>query len=426
MVKVHVESYGCSRNKADGEIMEALLLKAGHELVETPEQADYVVVNTCAVKDPTELKMAKRIRGLLDSGKKVIVTGCLVHVNPGAIDPRVSGILGVKSIDRIAEAIETAERGGKLVSVEGWRERNPDKLELPRLWKPGVSFVVPISEGCLNACTYCATRFARGVLKSYKPELVVKWVKEAIARGYREIILSSEDTGCYGFDIGTNLAKLLDEITSIEGEFRVRVGMMNPNHVLKFLDELIDAYRDEKVYRFLHLPVQSGDNEVLRRMGRTYTAEEFEEIVRAFRKEIPDLNLNTDIIVGFPGETDEAFMNTVELVKRVRPDKINVSRYSARPGTIAARWKQLPGWLVKERSRLLHRLRLQIAYEMNRAYIGRTVEVLVHGPGKKGGVEGRTFNYKEVILDSGSAGEFIEVKVTWAGSTYLRGVPVED
>ncbi|WP_297514472.1 tRNA (N(6)-L-threonylcarbamoyladenosine(37)-C(2))-methylthiotransferase [Thermococcus sp.] len=426
MVKVHVESYGCSRNKADGEIMEALLLKAGHELVETPEQADYVVVNTCAVKDPTELKMAKRIRELLDSGKKVIVTGCLVHVNPGAIDPRVSGILGVKSIDRIAEAIETAERGGKLVSVEGWRERNPDKLELPRLWKPGVSFVVPISEGCLNACTYCATRFARGVLKSYKPELVVKWVKEAIARGYREIILSSEDTGCYGFDIGTNLAKLLDEITSIEGEFRVRVGMMNPNHVLKFLDELIDAYRDEKVYRFLHLPVQSGDNEVLRRMGRTYTAEEFEEIVRAFRKEIPDLNLNTDIIVGFPGETDEAFMNTVELVKRVRPDKINVSRYSARPGTIAARWKQLPGWLVKERSRLLHRLRLQIAYEMNRAYIGRTVEVLVHGPGKKGGVEGRTFNYKEVILDSGSAGEFIEVKVTWAGSTYLRGVPVED
>ncbi|CAI1492756.1 putative threonylcarbamoyladenosine tRNA methylthiotransferase [Thermococcus nautili] len=426
MVKVHVESYGCSRNKADGEIMEALLLKAGHELVETPEQADYVVVNTCAVKDPTELKMAKRIRELLDSGKRVIVTGCLVHVNPDAIDSRVLGILGVKSIDRIAEAIDVAERGGKLVSVEGWRERNPDKLELPRLWKPGVAFVVPISEGCLNACTYCATRFARGVLKSYKPELVVKWVKEALARGYREIILSSEDTGCYGFDIGTNLAELLDEITAIEGEFRVRVGMMNPNHVLKFLDELIDAYQDEKVYRFLHLPVQSGDNEVLRRMGRTYTVEEFEEIVRAFRKEIPDLNLNTDIIVGFPGETDEAFMNTVELVKRIKPDKINVSRYSARPGTIAARWKQLPGWLVKERSRLLHRLRLQIAYEINRAYVGRTVEVLVHGPGKKGGVEGRTFNYKEVILDSGSVGEFIEVKVTWAGSTYLRGVPVED
>ncbi|WP_099209335.1 tRNA (N(6)-L-threonylcarbamoyladenosine(37)-C(2))-methylthiotransferase [Thermococcus henrietii] len=421
MVKVHVESYGCSRNKADGEIMEAMLLKSGYELVETPENADYVVVNTCAVKDPTELKMAKRIRELLDSGKRVIVTGCLVHVNPDAIDQRVSGILGVKSIDRIAEAIDVAERGGKLVSVEGWRERNLDKLELPRLWKPGVAFVVPISEGCLNACTYCATRFARGVLKSYKPELVVKWVKEAVARGYREIILSSEDTGCYGFDIGTNLAELLDEITAIEGEFRVRVGMMNPNHVLKFLDELIDAYIDEKVYRFLHLPVQSGDNEVLRRMGRTYTVEEFEEIVRAFRKEIPDLNLNTDVIVGFPGETDEAFRNTVELVKRIKPDKINVSRYSARPGTIAARWKQLPGWLVKERSRLLHRLRLQISYEINKAYVGRTVEVLVHGPGKKGGVEGRTFNYKEIILDSGKAGEFVEVKVTWAGSTYLQG-----
>ncbi|QDA30360.1 tRNA (N(6)-L-threonylcarbamoyladenosine(37)-C(2))-methylthiotransferase [Thermococcus indicus] len=424
MVRVHVETYGCTRNRADAEMMEALLVSAGYELVETPENADYVIVNTCAVKDPTEKHMRERIKELLDSGKKVIATGCLVHVNPGAIDPRVSGILGVKSIDMIAEAVGVAERGGKLVSVEGWRERNIDKLELPRLWKGGVAFVVPISEGCLNACTYCATRFARGVLKSYKPELVVKWVKEALARGYKEIQLSSEDTGCYGFDIGTNLAELLDEITAIEGDFRVRVGMMNPNHVLKFLDELVDAYTDEKVYKFLHLPVQSGDNEVLKRMGRTYTVEEFEEIVRTFRKKVCDLNLNTDIIVGFPGETDEAFRNTVELVERVRPDKINVSRYSPRPGAIAAKWKQLPGWKVKERSRELHRLRLAIAYEINRAYVGRTVEVLVHGEGKKGGIEGRTFNYKDIILDSGEPGEFLQVRVEWAGSTYLKGIPL--
>ncbi|WP_297521575.1 tRNA (N(6)-L-threonylcarbamoyladenosine(37)-C(2))-methylthiotransferase [Thermococcus sp.] len=424
MVRVYVESYGCTRNRADGEIMEAILLRAGYELAETPESADYVVVNTCAVKDPTEHKMARRIRELIDSGKKVIATGCLVHVNPGVIDKRVSGMLGVKSIDRIAEAIDVAEKGGKLVSVEGWRERSIDKLELPRLWKPGVSFVVPISEGCLNACTYCATRFARGVLKSYRPELVVKWVKEALARGYREIQLSSEDTGCYGFDIGTNLARLLDEITAIEGDFRIRVGMMNPNHVLKFLDELIDAYRNEKVYKFLHLPVQSGDNEILRRMGRNYTVEEFEEIVREFRRKVPGLNLNTDIIVGFPGESDEAFQNTAELVKRVRPDKINVSRYSPRPGTIAAKWKQLPGWKVKERSRLLHRLRLRIAYEINKAYVGKTVEVLVHGPGKKGGIEGRSFNYKEIILDSGKAGNIVKASVTRAGSTYLEGTLV--
>ncbi len=424
MVRVYVESYGCTRNRADGEIMEAILLRAGYELAETPESADYVVVNTCAVKDPTEHKMARRIRELINSGKKVIATGCLVHVNPGVIDKRVSGMLGVKSIDRIAEAIDVAEKGGKLVSVEDWRERNLDKLELPRLWKSGVVFVVPISEGCLNACTYCATRFARGVLKSYRPELVVKWVKEALARGYREIQLSSEDTGCYGFDIGTNLARLLDEITAIEGDFRIRVGMMNPNNAIKILDELIDAYRSEKVYKFLHLPVQSGDNEILRRMGRNYTVEEFEEIVREFRRKVPGLNLNTDIIVGFPGESDEAFENTVELVKRVRPDKINVSRYSPRPGTIAAKWKQLPGWKVKERSRVLHRLRLRIAYEINQSYVGKTLEVLVHGPGKKGGIEGRSFNYKEIILDSGKAGNIVKASVTRAGSTYLEGALV--
>ena len=422
MVRVYVESYGCTRNRADGEIMEAILLRAGYELAETPESADYVVVNTCAVKDPTEHKMARRIRELIDSGKKVIATGCLVHVNPGVIDKRVSGMLGVKSIDRIAEAIDVAEKGGKLVSVEDWRERSIDKLELPRLWKSGVVFVVPISEGCLNACTYCATRFARGVLKSYRPELVVRWVKEALARGYREIQLSSEDTGCYGFDIGTNLAELLDEITAIEADFRVRVGMMNPNHAIKILDELVEAYGSEKVYKFLHLPVQSGDNDVLKRMGRTYTVEEFEEIVRVFRRKVPGLNLNTDIIVGFPGETDEAFENTVELVERVRPDKINVSRYSRRPGTIAAKWKQIPGWKVKERSRELHRLRLAIAYEINQSYVGKKVEVLVHGEGKKGGIEGRTFNYKDIIVDSGLSGEFREVKVTWAGSTYLMGI----
>ncbi len=197
--------------------------------------------------------------------------------------------------------------------------------------------------------------------------------------------------------------------------------MMNPNHVLKFLDELVEAYQDEKIYRFLHLPLQSGDDEILRRMGRTYTVEEFEEIVRAFRRRIPELNLNTDIIVGFPGESEEAFQNTVEVVKRIRPDKINVSRYSPRPGTIAAKWKQLPGWKVKERSRYLHRLRLQIAHEINRRYLGRELEVLTHGAGKKGGIEGRTMNYKEIILPDAPIGEFLKVRVEKTSTTYLLG-----
>jgi len=420
-MRVHIETYGCTRNKADAEIMEALLLKAGYEIADL-DSAEYVVVNTCAVKDPTEKHMSKRIKELIDSGKRVIVTGCLPHVNPNAIDERVSGILGVKSIDRIVEAIQLAEKGEKLISIEGWKERNIDKLELPRIWKGGVVFVVPISEGCLNACTYCATRFARGVLKSYKPELIVKWVKEALAKGYREIQLSSEDTGCYGFDIGTNLAKLLDEITAIEGDFRVRIGMMNPNNAIKILDELVEVYKDEKIYKFLHLPVQSGDNEILRKMGRTYTVEEFEEIVKEFRKHIKELNLNTDIIVGFPGESEEAFQNTVELVKRIKPDKINVSRFSPRPGTLAAKMKgQIVGWKVKERSRYLHRLRLAISYEINKRYIGREVEVLTHSPGEKGGIEGRTMNYKDIILPDAPIGEFVRVKVTKATSTYLMG-----
>ncbi|AFK21618.1 putative methylthiotransferase [Pyrococcus sp. ST04] len=401
--------------------MAALLYLAGHELVSDENDAEVVVVNSCAVKDPTERKIARRIKELLDEGKKVIVTGCLPHVNPDVIDERVSAILGVKSIDRIVQAVEYALRGEKLISVPDWKKRNLDKLDLPRLSPRGVHFIVPIAEGCLNACTYCATRLARGVLKSYSPEKVVEWVKWAIRQGYKEIWLSAEDTGCYGFDIGTNLAKLLDEITSIEGEFRVRVGMMNPNHVMKFLDELIEAYKDEKIYKFLHLPVQSGDNEILRKMGRTYTVEEFEEIVNAFRREFPDLNLHTDIIVGFPGESEEAFQKSVELIKRIRPDKVNVSRYSPRPGTIAAKWKQLPGWIVKERSRIMHRIRLQISYEINQRYIGKKVDVLVHGEGKKGNIDAVTMNYKHIILPHGEKGEFATAKVKGATSTYLLG-----
>ncbi|OYT32321.1 threonylcarbamoyladenosine tRNA methylthiotransferase [Archaeoglobales archaeon ex4484_92] len=334
-MRVHIETYGCTR---DAEMMEALLFRAGYEIAGL-DSADYVVVNTCAVKDPTEKHMARRIKELLDSGKRVIVTGCLPHVNPSAIDDRVSGILGVKSIDRIVEAIELAERGKKLISVEGWRERSIDKLELPRVWKGGVVFIVPISEGCLNACTYCATRFARGVLKSYKAELIMKWVKEAVA---------------------------------------------------------------------------------------TYTLEEFEEIVREFRKHIKDLNLNTDIIVGFPGESEEAFQNTVKLIKRVRPDKINVSRFSPRPGTPAAKMRdQIVGWKVKERSRYLHRLRLSISYEINRRYVDKEIEVLTHGEGKKGGIEGRTMNYKDIILPEAPVGEFVNAKVTKATSTYLLGELVD-
>ena len=421
-MRVYIETYGCTRNRADAEIMEALLLNAGYELSNL-DSADYVIVNTCAVKDPTEHHMRRRIKELLDDGKKVIVTGCLPHVNLKAIDGRVSGILGVKSIDRIVDAIELAESGEKLIEIE---QRSIDKLSLPRLLSGGVAFVVPIGEGCLNACTYCATRFARGVLKSYRPELIVKWVKEAIAKGYREIQLSSEDNGCYGFDIGTNLAELLDELTAIDGDFRIRIGMANPNHVIKYVDDLVEAYLDEKIYKFLHLPVQSGDNRILKLMVRNYTVEEFEDVVNTFRRKIPDLNLNTDIIVGFPGEDEDAFQNTVELVKRVKPDKINVSRYSPRPGTIAARMKnQVVGWRAKERSRYLHRLRLSISYEINKKLVGREVEVLTHGQGKKGGIEGRTMNYKDIILPEAPVGEFVKVKVTKATATYLMGELVE-
>lgn len=187
MVRVYVESYGCIRNKVDGEIMEVILFRVGYELVESLESVDYVVVNICVVKDLMEYKMVRRICELFDFGKKVIVIGCFVYVNLDVIDFCVFGMFGVKSIDRIVEVIDFVECGGKLVLVEGWKERKVDKFELLCFWKLGVVFVVLISEGCFNVCIYCVIRFVCGVFKSYKFEFVLKWVKEVFVRGYKEI-----------------------------------------------------------------------------------------------------------------------------------------------------------------------------------------------------------------------------------------------
>jgi len=196
--------------------------------------------------------------------------------------------------------------------------------------------------------------------------------------------------------------------------------MMNPDNVLKILDDLIEAYRSEKIYKFLHIPVQSGDDYILKKMRRNYTVYDFEYIVNRFRKEIKNIAICTDIIVGFPGESEENFQNTVELIKRIRPDKINVTRYSIRPNTEAAKMKQVYGWVKKERSRAMHKLRMEIGYEKNKKYVGKKHEVLITEEGKRNMV-GKMFNYKSVVLN-GNIGEFKVVKIKKAAPTYLMAV----
>jgi MiaB-like tRNA modifying enzyme len=411
MSKVYIETYGCTMNRGDTEIMIGYL---GDRYTPRIEEADIVIVNTCGVKIQTERKNLRRIRDLCRT-KKVIVAGCIPKIVPEKIDSRVSGILDPQSIHKIREVVENVENGKKITVFS----ENVDKSFFKKK-REGITAIIPISEGCLGSCTYCCVKNARGNLLSFEFDNLLREAGDAVNNGYKQIFLTSQDTGCYGFDADRRLPELLKSMTTIDGKFKIRVGMMNPTYALTILDDLVEVYKSEKIYAFLHLPVQSGDNGILEKMKRQYTVEDFMDIVRIFRRNIPHLHLSTDIIVGFPGEGEEEFSRTVELIKNVNPDTINVTRYSVRPNTEAAQMEQVYGWTKKERSRMLHDLRMTISQERNKRYVGKKYEVLVTNKGDPHMI-GRMGNYTSVVVN-GTIGEFKKVTITEARANYLMAV----
>ncbi|MCW4021436.1 MAG: radical SAM protein, partial [Candidatus Bathyarchaeota archaeon] len=242
------------------------------------------------------------------------------------------------------------------------------------------------------------------------------------SEGVKEIWLTSQDSGAYGLDLETNLVELLRECCRVDGKFMVRVGMMNPDHVIQMLPEMIDAYKNEKVFKFLHLPVQSGDNETLRRMNRRHSVEEFKQIVRMFREEIPQITLSTDVICGFPGESREAFGRTLKLVEKVQPDIVNISKFHPRPNTPAERMEQIDASEVKTRSRKLTKTVKKVSFNRNRRWLNWEGEILVDEKGKDSSWIGRNFAYKPIVIRNGGnlIGRFLRVRVVEAFSTYLE------
>jgi MiaB/RimO family radical SAM methylthiotransferase len=264
--------------------------------------------------------------------------------------------------------------------------------------------------------------FARGRLRSYLVDEIVGRVKQDLFSGAKEVWLTSQDTACYGRDVGASLADLLRRICGIEGDFFVRVGMMNPDHVMGMLGELVEAYKCGKVFKFLHLPVQSGDDEVLELMNRHYTVEDFRTVVKAFRKEIPRLTLSTDVICGFPEENREAFERTKRLIAEVQPDIVNVSKFFSRPRTPAEKMVSLPPREVSRRSREVAELSRRISFEKNRAWMGWEGTVLFDEKGKGESWMGRNFAYKPVVVKACESllGRVVPVRVVNAFSTYLE------
>jgi len=408
--KIYIKTFGCTLNKADSERMAYLLKKAGFQLVDSPEKAELVIVNTCTVKNLAERKAIHYVNDLKEKNKKIIVAGCIPKANP-------SLFLGHSQIspDQIHQIVSAVEETLEGNIVEYLATEKINKLKIPSLRSNPIIAIVPISAGCLGNCAYCHVKLARGNLFSYPIEDIIETIKHELNSGAKEIWLTSQDTGCYGLDKGTSLPELLEEILKIEKKFFIRLGMANPNHVLSFLDELITLFKHPNMFKFLHIPVQSGSNRILKLMNRKYTAEDFKKIVSTFRKEIPEITIATDVICGFPSETEEEFNQTVELIKETKPDVLNISRFWPRPNTEAAAMPdQIHGSETKKRSSFLTAIHTNIARMQNEKWIDWQGEVIIDETGKNNSLIARNYSYKPIVIKSNKQlplGTIVRVKV---------------
>ena len=419
MAKIFVEAYGCSASFADSEMISGLIQNGGHTLVESSDQSDLNIVVTCSVKDATANKMVHRIKSL--KSKPLVVAGCLPKAEKETVE-KFSGnasLLGPNSLGKTLQVIDTTLSGRKQIALQ---DSDVTKTGLPKVRLNPAVGIVEIASGCMSECTFCQTKLSKGDLSSYRLGDIVRQVKTEIQDGCKEVWLTSTDNGCYGFDIGTDLPSLVNAVAEIPEEFMIRVGMMNPMYMPRIKENLIESYDNNKIFKFLHIPVQSGSNKVLHDMKRGHTAETYKEIVKMARGRFEKFTISTDIIVGFPTETEEDFEETMQLLDETRPDVVNLSRYSARPGTDAAEWKQIEVSEIKRRSKLVFEKISNITKENNKKWIGWTGRVLFDEK-TEDGIKGRNFAYKPVFVrDEVEIGEFHTVTITDATVNSLLGM----
>jgi len=407
----YLESYGCSSNSADAGAIAGMLCSHGFQQVDVSEKAEFILLNSCAVKKPTEHKMLRKLRALSmlaeKSGARLLLCGCMPKISPEAAKA-------------VSHKIVLAGPGPEAVAASLGL---PHQLHNDIAPKPHSEFVsiIKVAEGCTGKCSYCAVKNARGELSSFSLSSIESQFKASVARA-KEVWLTAQDTGCYGLDAGSSLPKLLKRLLKSRKKFRVRVGMMNPQHLARFVDEYLPLFEDPRLYRFFHIPIQSGSDSVLKAMNRPYTAVQATKLCRRIRRAFPLASIATDIIVGFPGETKQGFRKTLDMVRKVEPDVLNISRFGIRPNTSAAGLPgQLHGRVKKERSRALTVLHKKTALERNRLFLGLEQEIIVSKPGPKGNFVGRNNSYKPVVVEKNALGKFALASIEHAFPTYLKG-----
>jgi tRNA-2-methylthio-N6-dimethylallyladenosine synthase len=438
-MKYHIWTSGCQMNVADSQRVASALEKLGYLPTPRAEDADVVVLNTCVVRQSAEDKAYGRLNSLRPLKRRrpdvvINLMGCLVGVkrntglesafshvdvfsppsDPSPLIEHLSQLQG-RDLDDVETEIRHAIMDGNLILPQNERGRL-------------VSAYVPVVEGCSHACSFCVIPFRRGIERSRQLDEIVAEVRCLAEQGVREVTLLGQIVDRYGKDLddGSTLATLLRMTHEIEGIDRIRFLTSHPNWMT---DELLDTVAElPKVCEHIEVPIQAGDDDILRRMKRGYTAEEYHHLIHRIRQRLPGVSLATDVIVGFPGETNEQFQRTFQVLEDVRFDVVHIARYSPRPGTAAVRRMEddVPDEEKMRRFRALETLQTKIAGEINATYQGRAIEVLVKEK-HRGRWKGRTRTNKLVFFeaDDDLRGKTVAVHIEWAGPWSMRGEFVE-
>lgn len=433
--KFFIQTFGCQMNEHDSEVMAGLLEERFYIPTKDIKEADFILLNTCCIREKAESKVLSMLGSLKKLKAKkpsliVGVCGCMIqqkNIVPKILHacPFVNLMFGTNNMAQLPDYLERIEKYGQPV-YEIVDEDSSADLKLPASREFPFKAFVNIMYGCNNFCTYCIVPYVRGRERSRKKEDIIAEVKELVADGAIEVMLLGQNVDSYGnnFKDSVSFADLLKEIDDIPGIERIRFMTSHPKD---FSLELIDVIKNSKhICHSLHLPVQSGSNEVLKRMNRKYTRERYLEIVHAMREAIPDVALTTDIIVGFPGETEEQFQETVDLVETVGFDNAFSFIYSKRPGTAAEKFEdQIPLEIKKERLQRLNTSLSKWSLYHNKKYEGQNVKVLVEGLSENNDnmLSGRTDTGKTVIFqgDPSLIGKIVNVDITTAQTWVLKG-----
>ncbi len=418
MARYHIETYGCTSNRGETQQIEQALREGGHHPVDGPEAADVAILNTCTVLEKTEQNMLRRAKELdAETPGDLVVTGCMALAQ--------GDLFQEENVD--AEVLHWDEVPDHVLNGEC-----PTVTDGTEPVLNGVVGILPIARGCMSDCSYCITKQATGRIDSPPVEENVEKARALVHAGAKEVRITGQDTGVYGWDTNQGeslLPELLDRICDIDGEFRVRVGMANPKGVHGVREALATVFAEnDELYNFLHAPVQSGSDDVLADMRRQHAVAEYVEVVEAFDDQLDYWTLSTDFIAGFPTEEPEDHEQSLALMRETRPEKINVTRFSKRPGTDAADMKGLGGQTKKDRSKELTNLKMDLVGQAHEEMIGTEQSVLLTEDGTDESLVGYDEGYRQVVIADAeerglAVGDTVDVEVTSHNTVYAFGEP---